>query len=116
MSGENTTLSCVCWCQIEIEDAIFIRTVFLNKFFVDDAAAWWVNKSLALFYKEALGNTLVNNDYSDSGLLGNLVIKVAYNSLQLGNLVRQDLLTHGITNTVSIDYKVSWFTLVLLLK
>ena len=82
--------------------------MFFNQCFVDDAA--WIRvtelASSFIFDKEALGDTLVHHYYCDFGFVGGLVVHVVDGSFELRDLVRQNLVSLGIADTVSVDNDV----------
>lgn len=93
-----------------------IISIILNELFVDDATAWRVEEALAFLDKEALSDALVDNDDSDGGRRCNLVIELLDDLLELRNLSAQDLLAHGVTDTITIDNEVGWLAALSRLK
>jgi len=62
----------------------------------------------AVLDKKALRNSFVYYNNSDLWLISNLVVQKIDCGLELRNLARQNLISLGITHTVSKDDEVSW--------
>lgn len=105
MGGQHTALGAGSRCQEEVELVVLVVWLLLYKGTVDDAAGGWVMLFTVLaHHKEALTDSLVDDDNSDLRLLGSLVRDVVDGSLELGNLVLENLQALSITNTVTVDH------------
>jgi len=69
---------------------------------------------LLIFDKEALRNSLVHYNDSDLWFGRNLVVKQIDCGFELWNLTCKDLITLGITNTISENDEVSWVLIVVM--
>lgn len=108
MSGQDTSLSSRSWCQEKVKLLTTFCMTF-NKTFVDDAPCWRVMQlASAVLDKKALRNSFVYYNNSDLWLISNLVVQKIDCGLELRNLARQNLISLGITYTVSKDDEVSW--------
>jgi hypothetical protein len=63
---------------------------------------------MRIFNKESLSNPLVDNDDSDERLLLGRVVGLINCLSELLNFFLQNLTSHCITNTISVDYEVLW--------
>ena len=73
---------------------------------VEDGAGGWVREAAPfVFEEESLGNPLVNDDHGDLGG-GSLVVELLDGFAELGDLSGEDLLSHGITDTVAVNDEV----------
>lgn len=80
----------------------------LNERLVDNAAGRRVGKStVRLLDEETLSDALVHDNDSNSRLFSNLVVEISNDRSELGDLVGKDLLSHRITDTISVDDEVS---------
>lgn len=111
MCGQHTALSGIGWSQIEIKLAtiVLLSSAFvLDERSINNAARRRVAQSaISLFDKETLGDALVHNHDSDGRLLSYGVVEVADDSFELRNFEVEHLVSHGVTNTVSINDEVS---------
>lgn len=79
----------------------------LNQLLVDDAAGIGVSELTSLvFHKESLRDALVNHHDGQLRLVGGLVVHGVDGSLELGDLLGQNLQTLGITDTVAVNHVV----------
>lgn len=62
--------------------------------------------SIAIVNKEPLSDSLVNNDQSDVWRLTHLVVHLVNHFLELSDFLLDDLSSHSITYSVSVDDKV----------
>ena len=76
----------------------------LDKALVNDAARGWVLQvALAVLDEEALSDALVDNYESDLGHLSHLVVHFGEGGTELLDLLVDDLLLLGITNTITVN-------------
>ena len=105
VSWEHTALSSELRNQIEV--VLFVRVFILNDLGVNNAARWWIDQcSLSIVNEEPLSDSLVDYDQSDGWFLGTLVVHLVDHLLELSDLLLNDLSSHGITDTVSVDDEV----------
>lgn len=80
----------------------------LRKATVNDAAAWRVYRPaiLLVHHEEALIDPFVDENHSNLWLLSHFVVERLDCLLELLNLESENLLTLGITNTVTVDDQV----------
>ena len=100
--------------EVEIKDScctarlVVGNAVLLDKLRVEDGARGWVREAAPfVFEEESLGDPLVHDDHGDLGD-GRNVVELLDGFTQLGNLAGEDLLAHGITNTVTVHDEVGW--------
>jgi len=73
---------------------------------VEDGAGGWVREAAPfVFEEESLGDPLVNDDHGDLGG-GSLVVELLDGFAELGDLSGEDLLSHGITDTIAVNDEV----------
>jgi len=115
MRWKNTTLVCWRWSEEKVELFAF-RTLVFNQTFVNDATAWRVLEStLRISNKEALWNSLVDNNDTYFRLLSCLVVQLVDSSFKLRDFSGENLVTLGITDSISEDDEGCWeFTFVIL--
>lgn len=105
MSGEDTAL--VSELRNQKEVILHVTISALDHLRVHNAAGRRVNElTVVPFNEEPLGDPLVDNDDCQLRLLGCLVVDFIDCFLELGNLFLENLLSHGITNTISVDDEV----------
>ncbi len=93
------------WHHEEVEGACLIR--MLHQTLVHNAARRWIDKTASvIFDKEALGDSLIDNDKSDFGLLCGLVVEFGEGLPELDQLLVDHLLSLGITDAVAEDNEV----------
>lgn len=92
------------WNQEEVELSINNLSLF-NEVCVDIGSLRRISNLITSNVEESLSDSLVNEDKSNFGELG-LTVVVSNDSLQLGELLVKHLLSHGITNTVSVNENV----------
>ena len=63
-----------------------------------------------------MSDTLVDHDDGDAGRGGDLVVEVSDDGLELRDLTGQNLVTHGVTDTISVDDEIGRLALILCLK
>ena len=63
---------------------------------------------MAILNKESLSDSLVHNDESDGWLVGTLVVHLGDDLLELCDFLLDDLPSHGISYTISVDDEVVW--------
>lgn len=113
MGGQDTTLVSTSGGHEEIEllsvaVLVVVRGASsLDKGAIDDATGGRVLKVASLvLYEEALRDSLVHNDEGNARLL-TVAIDFHEHLLELSDLRGDDLVSHGITDTISVDDKVS---------
>lgn len=112
MSRQDTSLSSELWNKIEV--IILVIGIVLNNIGVDDATRWWVYQlSISIFNEESLCDSLVHNNNSDVWSCATLVVDIIDSLLELLNFVLDNLLSHGISNTISEDDEVLWLLIIL---
>ena len=62
--------------------------------------------AFAIVHKESLCDSFVHNDESDGRLLGTLVVHLVDDILELSYLFLDNLSSHGISNSISVDDEV----------
>ena len=96
------------WSQEEVEFSIN-DLALLNKALINKSTLRWVeNFRMALFLKESLTNTLVNEDQGDLRVLCFFPVNLCNDLLQLLQLVMDNLLAHRVTDTVSVYKDMVW--------
>ena len=110
VSGQNATLSRVCWCHEEIKHATrVVLTFILNQSLIDDAARRRVTQTTFLILdKEPLCDALVDYNNSNLWLRSCLVVQLVDRIFKLRDLCRKYLVAHSITHTITIDDEVRW--------
>lgn len=109
VSRLDTTLRGVGWCQEKIELLVAATSSTLNQALVNDAARGRVgHPAVGVLNEESLNNPLVDNDHRDLGLLLRCVVQLLDSLLELGDLGVKDLFALSITDTISVDHKVGW--------
>lgn len=106
VSWENTSLSCVCGSQIEIEHSwhVTVFSILLYQLFVDDGARGRIGQSaLIVFHKESLSDPLVDDHDSNLRLLRHLVVELADDLPKLGDFFGKHLLAHRVANAITVD-------------
>ncbi len=114
---QNTTLVGCCGGKEEVK--LLLGIVAFNELLVNKTAWRWVRQiSIAVIHKESLGDAFVYNDDSDLGRLQCFVLVDCLDRIfKLRDFVSKNLIPLCITDTVSVDNKVSWtLVLVVLLK
>lgn len=113
MSRLNSSLGNTMWYQEEIKSAINNLRLF-NETLVDIGSLWWILNVVVLGHmEESLSNSLVHNDKSvlgENGLLYFFAVDegvlLMHDLVQLFEFMGNDLLSHGIADTISIDENV----------
>lgn len=107
VSRLDTPLSGVGRSQEEIKLLVVATAGTLDQSFVNDATGGRVgHPTITVLDKEALDDSLVDNDNSNLRLCLSSVVKLLDGLLELGDLRVEHLLTLSITDTVSVDHKV----------
>jgi hypothetical protein len=109
VSGLNSTLSNCMRNEEEIEFAVNNFRLF-NESLIQIGSLGWVENLMADLFEESLSDSLVDNNQSDLRkrllLASGLSILVSHDLLELLEFKLNDLLSHGITNTISVDENV----------
>lgn len=108
MSWGDTSLSSLLRNQEEIEALIVL--LVLHKIGINDAAWWRVVDGLAIsaLNEHPLVDSLVDDDESDWRNTTDCVVDRLQGFLELGDLFVDDLLSHGFSDTVSVDEDLGW--------
>lgn len=102
---QDTPLGCELGHQVEI--ILDVRVIILHDLVVNQAPRRWVlNGSIFTLNKEPLSDSLVDDDNSDVRLLLGEVVGLMDSLSDLSDLLLEDLSSHGITNTISVDNEV----------
>lgn len=102
MSRLHTSLSSELRDQIKI--VLTLRILVLYDLLVNERAWWWILKiAIRIFYKESLCDSLVNNDDSDERLLLGRVVCLIDCLSELLNFFLENLTSHSIAYTISVD-------------
>jgi len=102
--------------QEEIE--AFVANLILNETRVDDAT-WWrvINLVVSALNKHPLMDPLVHDSKCDCWLFSCLVVERRKSCLKLSDLLRDDLVSHLLANSISVDNDLlGEVTLVVLLE
>lgn len=82
----------------------FVTVAVLNKVGIDDWARWWIiTLAISSLNEHSLVDPLVDNDESDWRRSTNLVIERLESFLELSDLFINDLFSHLLSNSISID-------------
>lgn len=119
MSGLDTALGDRVRYQEEIEAAVNNFTLFNETLINVGTLRRIVNESLVLLIlgllEEALTHALIDNDQGDLGPLSLVSVVCSIHAILFSNdgielleLKIDDLLAHGITDTITVDEDVSW--------
>ena len=63
---------------------------------------------MSVLNKESLSNSLVDDDQCDCRFFGTLVVHHVDDLLELSDLLLDDLPSHSISDTISVDDEVIW--------
>lgn len=100
VGGQYATLSSSGGCHEEVK--VLVTVVMLDESVIDDASRGRINQlSRLILNKEALSDSLVHNNKGHLRISFCLVVEVLDDSLELRDLLVENLLSHGITNTIS---------------
>lgn len=108
-------MSSILWNQVEVILIVGVSVLYNSS--VNQASRRRILKSSALILnKESLSDALVHNDNSDERLLGSFVVGLSDSILELGYLSLENLTSHSITDSVSVDDEVTRKLALLLLE
>jgi hypothetical protein len=107
--GKHTALGRVGWGQEEVEDSFGANSFILNQSLVDDAPRRWVSELTSfVLHEESLSDPLIDDNNSDMRFAGCLVVQLVDCTFELRDFSGQNLVAHGISNTVAEDHEVGW--------
>lgn len=111
VSGQDASLSRVLRDQVEV---IVLQVVLiLDHLLINERALRRILEDSVLLNKESLSDPLVDDDDCHEGLFLGLVVGLINGCLELRYLLKKNLASHSITNTISIDDEVFRVVLVL---
>lgn len=112
----HTSLSCLLRNQEEIEALVVL--LVLNEVGIDDAARLWVLHASAVWSldKHPLVDSLVDYDQSDWWDSCDGVVDRLQHLLELRDLLLNDLISHSLTNTISVDDDLRWKIALILIR
>lgn len=105
VSGLHGTLGHGVWHEEEVEFAVD-DLCLLNESLIDEGSLRRVEDLGARLLEEPLSDSLVDDDEGDVWELLLFTVLISHDLLQLLELVRDDLLSHGIADTISVDENV----------
>lgn len=107
MSWCNTALSSLLWNHEEVKAEIGV--IILNKNRVDNRAWRWILDLLSFLgeHEHPLVDSLVDDNKSHRRLT-KLVVRVLENLLELRDFLIYDLISHALSNTVSVNDDLVW--------
>lgn len=104
------SLGRVCRGQEEVKQTTrFFTSIVLNQSLVNDASRRWVPQTaIVVLHEEPLRDALVDDNNRDLGHRGCLVVNLVDCSLELRDLSGKHLVTHSVTDTVTVQDEVCW--------
>jgi len=107
VNRSDATLRGLLWNQEEVKSLIF---VILDELLVNDAAGWRVldGSSIPASHEHSLVDPLVDHGQSDGRSAAHLVVQGLQGLLELTDLLGDDLVSHLVTHTISVDDDLGW--------
>ena len=116
MNWSHTSLSSLLRHKEKVK--ALVSFAVLDKVCINDRAWRWIlSLAISSLNEHSLVDSLVDNDKSDWRRSTNLIVERLKSFLELCDLLIDDLLSHLLSNSISIDEKFRWrFTSMIVLK
>lgn len=108
VNWSDATLRGLLWNQEEVKSLGSL--VVLDEVLVNDTTRWWVfgGSTVSTSHEHSLVDPLVDHGQGDGRRAADLVVQGLEGLLELAHLLVDDLLSHLVTDTISVDDDLSW--------